>query len=109
MSGDGLPPLPPAIDPNSLALNCSAFNYSEWADNFHELKALPPCPEGFVWYHWLWTVAGISAITATLISGWIVYKHLRHYNMPEVQKLICRIIIMLPVRVWREIYLTSPS
>lgn len=44
-----------------------------------------------------WLTAGISVFIATCISIVLIYKHLSHYEEPQLQRNIVRILILIPV------------
>ena len=44
-----------------------------------------------------WLIAGLFSFLACLVSFYLVYKHLRNYTAPAVQKYIVRILLMVPV------------
>eukprot|EP00128_Syssomonas_multiformis_P003477 Colp12_sorted_trinity150504_noHs@2923 len=44
-----------------------------------------------------WIVTGVFALLAILISFQLVFKHLRNYNKPHIQKYIIRILFMVPI------------
>eukprot|EP01113_Clastostelium_recurvatum_P026929 TRINITY_DN3236_c0_g2_i2.p1 TRINITY_DN3236_c0_g2~~TRINITY_DN3236_c0_g2_i2.p1 ORF type:complete len:393 (-),score=67.98 TRINITY_DN3236_c0_g2_i2:23-1201(-) len=48
-------------------------------------------------YSYLWVVAAPFSALAVLVSIWLIYKHLRNYTSPRVQRWIVRILIMVPV------------
>jgi uncharacterized membrane protein len=85
----------------ALLVNCT--EYIGWPEaNITALfNGTNPCAEvveGLQFYHYFWMVAGICALVATVISGYIIFKHLLHFNEPAVQLYIVRIIVMIPVR-----------
>jgi len=43
-------------------------------------------------------IAGVCVVLATLISLYCIYKHLRNYTRPKLQRCIVRILFMVPVR-----------
>ncbi|EGC30239.1 hypothetical protein DICPUDRAFT_50859 [Dictyostelium purpureum] len=45
----------------------------------------------------MWIVAGVCSGVATLLSFYLIYKHLRNYTDPELQKYIVRILLMVPI------------
>jgi hypothetical protein len=54
----------------------------------------------FDWVIWLNTtfgIAGFFAWTAVVLSLWLIYKHLRNYNEPHLQRPIVRILLMVPI------------
>jgi hypothetical protein len=54
----------------------------------------------FNWVVWLNTtfgIAGFFAWTSVFLSSWLIYKHLRNYNEPNLQRPIVRIILMVPL------------
>ncbi|KAN0022670.1 hypothetical protein ACTFIU_004871 [Dictyostelium citrinum] len=51
----------------------------------------------FMPFSLMWIVAGICSGVAILLSFYLIYKHLRNYTNPELQKYIVRILIMVPI------------
>ncbi|KYQ99696.1 transmembrane protein [Tieghemostelium lacteum] len=45
----------------------------------------------------LWIVAGGCALVAIILSFYLIYKHLRNYTNPDLQKYIVRILFMVPI------------
>ncbi len=45
----------------------------------------------------LFTVSGITALAATLLSCYLVFRHLKHWNDPIAQRCIVRILFMVVV------------
>ena len=45
----------------------------------------------------LWWLSGIFVIYAVLISTYAIVRHLLHYTVPQHQKYIVRILLMVPV------------
>jgi len=45
----------------------------------------------------MWSVAGGCAIAASFLSFYLIYKHMRNYTIPELQKYIVRILVMVPI------------
>lgn len=48
-------------------------------------------------YQLVWFVAGFFALSSIIISGFTIYKHLINWNEPPAQKLIVRILFMIPI------------
>jgi hypothetical protein len=46
---------------------------------------------------WAWYVGGMFTTLAVLLSIFQIYMHLRHYHDPEKQRLVVRILLMVPV------------
>lgn len=44
-------------------------------------------------------IAGVCALGATVLSIWMMYKHMEYYSQPRVQIYIVRIVLMVPVRL----------
>ncbi|CAG8531389.1 15597_t:CDS:2, partial [Dentiscutata heterogama] len=44
-----------------------------------------------------WTVSGLFALVATLISLYLIFRHLQNYTRPNHQRYIVRIILMVPI------------
>ncbi|KAF8933870.1 hypothetical protein BGZ52_006531 [Haplosporangium bisporale] len=44
-----------------------------------------------------WTVAGVCALVATLISLQLMYRHAKNYTNPSQQRHIIRILFMIPI------------
>lgn len=44
-----------------------------------------------------WTIAGVFAGLSLGLTSHQIYKHLRHYNCPQQQKWIVRILFMVPI------------
>ncbi|CAG8674144.1 organic solute transporter Ostalpha-domain-containing protein [Gigaspora rosea] len=44
-----------------------------------------------------WTISGVFALVATLVSFYLIFKHLQNYNKPNHQRYIIRIILMVPI------------
>jgi hypothetical protein len=42
--------------------------------------------------------AAVSVVVSVLLSIHLIYKHLRNYTKPTLQRYIVRIILMVPVR-----------
>jgi hypothetical protein len=42
-------------------------------------------------------IAGVCVVLATLISLYCIYKHLRNYTRPKLQRCIVRILFMVPI------------
>jgi hypothetical protein len=54
----------------------------------------------FDWVTWInstFGIAGFFAWTAVFLSTWLIYKHLRNYNEPNLQRPIVRILLMVPI------------
>ncbi|ELR12154.1 Transmembrane protein 34 family protein [Acanthamoeba castellanii str. Neff] len=45
----------------------------------------------------VWFVAGLCTALSTLLSLYLVYKHLRNYTQPKLQRHIVRILLMVPI------------
>lgn len=45
----------------------------------------------------VWLIAGLFAGAATVVSAYELYLHIANYNQPTVQRLIIRIILMVPI------------
>jgi len=54
-------------------------------------------PFGLEMHEWAWIIAGIFSVFAIVISFVIIWKHLRNYNEPRVQKYIVRVVLMIPI------------
>ncbi|KAJ3028469.1 UNVERIFIED_CONTAM: hypothetical protein HDU68_001616 [Siphonaria sp. JEL0065] len=64
---------------------------------------------------WAWIATGIIALAATLLSGLLIFKHLRNFNRPLEQVHIVRILLFVPVYAliswlafryyWRAVYI----
>lgn len=48
--------------------------------------------------------AAVSVVVSVVLSLHLIYKHLRNYTRPKLQRCIVRIILMVPVR-----FLSSPT
>jgi len=48
-------------------------------------------------HDWVVIIAGVCALFSTLFSLFLVYKHLRNYTNPRVQRCIIRILFMVPI------------
>jgi len=48
-------------------------------------------------HEYAWVIAGTCALWATLISFHLIYKHVRNYTRPALQRPIIRIILMVPI------------
>ncbi|KAF9460767.1 organic solute transporter Ostalpha-domain-containing protein [Collybia nuda] len=48
-------------------------------------------------YHIGWIVAGLFAVVATVVSLWLVNKHLQRYTNRKEQRYVVRILFMVPV------------
>lgn len=44
-----------------------------------------------------WAVAGLLALSATLLSFHLIIQHLRNFTAPSIQRHICRILLMVPI------------
>jgi len=44
-----------------------------------------------------WQLAGVFSLLAVIVSFHLIYKHLRNYTSPALQKPIVRILIMVPI------------
>ncbi len=42
--------------------------------------------------------AAVSVVVSVVLSIHLIYKHLRNYTRPKLQRCIVRIILMVPVR-----------
>ncbi|KAI9343559.1 organic solute transporter Ostalpha-domain-containing protein [Obelidium mucronatum] len=64
---------------------------------------------------WAWIVTAVIALLATLLSGILIFKHLRNFNRPLEQVHIVRILLFVPVYAlvswlafryyWRAVYI----
>ncbi|GAM17850.1 hypothetical protein SAMD00019534_010250, partial [Acytostelium subglobosum LB1] len=45
----------------------------------------------------MWMVSGVAMLLSLILSVHLIYKHLRNYNCPILQRYIIRILIMVPV------------
>jgi len=45
----------------------------------------------------VWFFAGLCTVLATLISLHLIFKHLRSYTQPKLQRHIVRILLMVPI------------
>eukprot|EP01112_Ceratiomyxa_fruticulosa_P009001 TRINITY_DN2341_c0_g1_i1.p1 TRINITY_DN2341_c0_g1~~TRINITY_DN2341_c0_g1_i1.p1 ORF type:complete len:377 (-),score=39.76 TRINITY_DN2341_c0_g1_i1:214-1344(-) len=48
-------------------------------------------------YVYGWYIAGFFSILAIISATWLIYKHLRNYTQPRLQRYIVRILIMVPI------------
>eukprot|EP00164_Ancoracysta_twista_P003053 GFYU01004073.1.p1 GENE.GFYU01004073.1~~GFYU01004073.1.p1 ORF type:complete len:451 (-),score=90.59 GFYU01004073.1:61-1413(-) len=49
----------------------------------------------------------VSVVFASIITFWLVYKHLQYYTVPELQKFIIRILFIVPlyaIESWLSLY-----
>jgi len=59
-----------------------------WFD--FELKGSPS-------HFWAWLIAGCCTVFSTTITLLLIHDHLLHYRLPRRQKLIIRILFMVPI------------
>lgn len=45
----------------------------------------------------LWSIAGVFTFLAVVTSTYLIYKHMRHYTQPHLQRYIVRILLMVPI------------
>jgi len=53
--------------------------------------------EGSSSHLWAWLIAGCCAAFSTIVTLWLIRDHLIHYRLPRRQKLIIRILFMVPI------------
>ncbi|KAJ1920141.1 hypothetical protein H4219_001514 [Mycoemilia scoparia] len=51
----------------------------------------------FSWHKVGWLVSGLCALVATIISVYLMAQHLRNYRVPNEQRYIIRIILLIPI------------
>jgi len=44
-----------------------------------------------------WPIAGLFTFAACSVSFWIIYKHLKNYKHPSIQRCAIRIVLMIPI------------
>ncbi|TPX31467.1 hypothetical protein SmJEL517_g05200 [Synchytrium microbalum] len=64
---------------------------------FPDSANLVPGTTGYFVMYFGWTICIILAILSTIFTTKLVYKHFQHYNAPEVQRHIVRILMMVPI------------
>ncbi|CAG8514956.1 6327_t:CDS:2 [Gigaspora margarita] len=76
-----------------------SFNRSCPAENKDETDPTQFWDDGLHWdaHRIGWTISGVFALVATLVSFYLIFRHLQHYNKPNHQRYIIRIIFMVPI------------
>jgi hypothetical protein len=52
---------------------------------------------GLELHHLAWIIAAFFTLISLVGSVWLVYKHLKHWSEPMIQRHIVRIILMIPI------------
>jgi hypothetical protein len=62
--------------------------------NFTNATSFGPPP---VWAFVVFSVSGFFCVAAVALSGFLLLQHLRHFTVPQQQRYIVRIIIIVPL------------
>jgi len=49
------------------------------------------------WYKLAWSISGVFAAAATVLSVYLILRHLRNWSIPSQQRCIVRILCMVPI------------